>query len=68
MPYSLAVFDEQGLGEADKTEASAFEQLLTEEQQAADRAAAKKAKKLRQKAKKQQAQSSASFASFPKCV
>ncbi len=48
------------LDQPDKTEASAltaFNELWSEEQQAADRAAAKKAKKLKQKVKKQQAQS-----------
>ncbi len=49
------------LDQPDKTEASAltaFNELWDDEQQAADRAAAKKAKKLKQKVKKQQAQSS----------
>jgi len=49
------------LNQPDKTEASAltaFNELWNDEQQAADRAAAKKAKKLKQKVKKQQAQSS----------
>ncbi len=49
------------LDQPDKTEASAltaFNELWNDEQQAADRAAAKKAKKLKQKVKKQQAQSS----------
>ena len=49
------------LNQPDKTEASAltaFNELWDDEQQAADRAAAKKAKKLKQKVKKQQAQSS----------
>jgi len=48
------------LNQPDKTEASAltaFNELWNDEQQAADRAAAKKAKKLKQKVKKQQAQS-----------
>ena len=49
------------LNQPDKTEASAltaFNELWNDEQQAADRAAAKKAKKLKQTVKKQQAQSS----------
>ena len=49
------------LNQPDKTEASAltaFNELWNDEQQAADRAAAKKAKKLKQKVKKQPAQSS----------
>ena len=41
-------------GKAEAAATAAFEQLWSEEQQAADRAAAKKAKKLKQKAKKQQ--------------
>ncbi len=48
------------LNQPDKTEAlalTAFNELWIDEQQAADRAAAKKAKKLKQKVKKQQAQS-----------
>jgi len=52
------------LDQLDKTEASAltaFNELWNYEQQAADRAAAKKAKKLKQKVKKQQAQSSLAF-------
>ncbi len=57
------------LNQPDKTEASAltaFNELWNNEQQAADRAAAKKAKKLKQKVKKQQAQSS--LASSPSLV
>ena len=50
----------QVLDDSDKTEAAAtaaFDQLWKEEEQAADRATAKKAKKQRQKARKQQNQS-----------